>query len=501
MANIANNILGVEFPQRAKTIFAGAIIGLFLSKGLALIPGFSLDDYLAMNQGRDPIIFFGQGRYTEVAIQLILNNLGVSTTSIGWFSVILCIVAVATSITAGILYATRSKGPVMIQAGIAAIIGSHPYLTELFSYREAITFQAISFVLLTFIFVIIVNSEKVNHKTGLLNFIIWLTILLLVLVGTIQTTFIIALLFVFSRFIIDSMTVGGTNGIKQSLHNNAILLLTFFIAGMIYFVIFVLSQKFIATQHDPRASLITIAEIHFRLKEIAILLKHILLDNEVILSQTVKILFLAAIVGVMTKIAFTDIKIAIGCFVLFITLSLCSIFFVSISAVWWPVPRAIFGIGFSFGLTLIAMSIWLDRGQKLFFGLILTIALGQIFHSNAMLHDQLRINRWDLWTAGAIAQDLASKGVKQDQKVYLIDPDMVYPAGPKTAMGDLNVSALSTTGYSKYLMKEATGRDWDVESVAGTPEVCPRNFPLWPSPDSIQVFTQRVFVCMGHPKE
>ena len=501
MKNTTNNMFEFEISQRAKTIFVGALIGLFLSKGLALIPRFSLDDYLAMNQGREPLPFLGQGRYSEVVIQLILNNLGVSTTSIAWFFTILCFVAAASAITAGILFATRSKGPAMIQAGIAAIIGSHPYLTELFSYGEALTFQGTSFVLLTLIFVLISNSEKENQNIGLFNTIIWLTLPLLALVGTQQTSFIIALLFIVSRFVIDSITIGGVNGIKQSLHNHSTLFITFLFSAIIYAIVVLLTQKFVVTQHDPRASLISIAEIPLRLKEIALLLKLVFLSSEPILSSTVKLLLLATIIGFTIKTSLSKPQIAVGFFILFITLATGSIFLVSISAIWWPVPRAIYGIGFTYGLTLIAISIWLDKGQKLFLGMILTIALGLIFHSNAMLNDQLRLNRWDLWTAGVIAQELAIRGVTQDQKVYLIAPPMIYPAGPKTAYRDLNISALSITGYTKYLMKEATGRDWNIETVAGSPEVCPQNTLPWPSPDSIRILPQQVFVCMGNPYE
>ena len=500
MKNRENEINGIVFSQRAKIIFSGAFLGLFLSKGLALIPGFALDDYLHLSGVNNPPAYIGQGRFSQAAIQLLLNNLGVSATSIAWPSTIIFFVAAAISITLGILIATRSKGSVMSQAGIAAIIGSHPYLTEYLSYRQSIVILGASFVLLAFVLMVILNNEKDNQKIKLLDALIWLAIPLLVLAGTIQTTFVIGFFFIVTRFVIDSATLGGVNGIRQSFYNNSSLFIAFLFSAAIYAIVFVLMHQFSGGQNDGRASLISIADIPVRIKEIGFILSNIFILGEPILSSTVKLLLLATIIGFTIKIGFVIPRATIGIVILFIALTVGSIFFVSISSIWWPVPRAIYGIGFSFGLTLTAISIFLDKGQKPFLGIILTIALGFIFHSNAMLYDQLRTNRWDLYTAGALAQDLVNKGVRQNQNVFLILPDKTYPAGPNTAIGDLNISAFSITGYTKYLMREATGRDWNIETVMGTPEICPQNLPLWPSPESIQIFPQQVFVCMGHPK-
>lgn len=498
MKDFANEISGFDFSQRATIIFTGALLGLLLSKGLALIPGFALDDYLILNGVNNPLSYIGQGRYSQTAIQLLLNNLGVSATSIAWPSIILFFAAAAIAITLGILFATRSQGPVMPQAGIAAIIGSHPYLTEYFSFRQSLIILGTSFVLLAYIFTIILNIEKRNEQIKLLDAMKWLVIPLLVLAGTIQTTFVIAFFFIFTRFVLDSVTIGGVNGIKQSLRSHFTLFITFLFSAVIYAIVFVLIQKLVGSQHDERASLISITDIPLRLKDIAFMLNTTLVLGEPILSSTVKLLLLATMISFTIQIGLAKPQVAIGFFVLFIVLTVGSIILVSISAIWWPVPRAIYGIGFSYGLTLLAISIWLDKGQKLFLGVIFAVALGLIFHSNVMLNDQLRLNRWDLWTAGAIAQDLANKGVKQDQKVFLVGVGSTYPAGPKTAVGDLNTSALSITGYTKYLMKEATGRDWDIETVAGAPDMCSQN-SLWPSPESIQIRPQEVIVCMGNP--
>jgi len=483
--------------QRARAIFFGALLGLILSKGLSLTPGFSLDDYVFVNQGASITQSLVQGRFTQAALFAILNNLGVSSPSIAFPGTLLFFIAAGSAITMGILFATRSKGSVTAQAGIAAIIGSYPYLTEYSTFRESIFTQVIAFTLLTLIFALVSVLERLKPKVGLVGTMVWLIIPLLAIAGTIQTAMMVVFLFIFSRLVIDSVTIGGINGLKQSLQSHSALIITFLFSGIIYAMLFVFSQTFAGTHLDGRASLISISDIPLRLNDIANLFKFVFLSTEPVLSSAVKFLLLATIIGSILKIGINKPQVAIGCIVIFIVLSAGSIFLVSISAAWWPVPRAIYGIGFTYGLTLIAISIWLDKYQGLFIGMIVTIAAGLIFHSNALLYDQLRVNRWDLWTAGALAHDLANAGVNQNEKIYLIG-GLKYSSAPKTVYRDLNISAFSDSSTVNYIMQEATGREWNVVAIEGNSDVCPPEY-LWPSKKSIRTIQQRVIVCMGTP--
>ena len=483
----------IELSRRTKIIFTGALLGLVLSKGLAVMPGFSVDDYRALNESRAYAHFISQGRYSVAAIQFLLDDLGVSAPSLTWVGIIMSIVAAACAITMGILFSTREQGPVMPQAAIAAILGSHPYLTEYFSFREASVFVAISFALLALSFGIILNGEK---HAGRYSF--WLTVTLLFLTGITQTIFLIAFFFVLTRFTIDSVTAGGLYGIKQSWRSHSRLFATFVFAGIVYAVVFIIIQKYFGGSNDGRASLIAFSDLPQRFDDIEALLINVYLTSDPIMSQSVKLLTLLTIVGSTLMISIYRPSAAIGIILLFIALISGSIFLVSVSAIWWPAPRSIYGIGFSYGLILLVTIMLLNKGHRIFLGVVCTIALGMIFHSNAMLYDQMRLNRWDLWTAGAIAQDLADKGVKPEQKILLVGTwGYEYPAGPRTIVGDFNISALSTA-VTKYLMKESTGRDWNIESVEGTLSVCPVD-KFWPSPDSIIFRPQDVVVCMASP--
>lgn len=486
----------IRFTRRAQLIFAGAFFGLLLSKGLALIPGYGLDDYSVVNLDRSPLQTIGQGRYTHAAIQYILTNLDISATAIAWPIIILFFIVASIAITTGILFATRRQGPVIIQTAIAALVGAHPYLTEYFSFRESLTFQATSFALLAYVFVQILKIEMPEEKPVNICNTAWLIIPLVAIAGAQQTIFLIVFFLFFTRFVIDLLDDGDFFDLKLSLKKNIPLAITLVISAIIYVIVYIIIRKIFGVAMNSRATLISFSEVYLRLGDVAELVVKVLFTKEPMLSMALKTLLLLTTLGFIIKIGISSTRRAFACLILFVSLVAGSIFLVSISSVWWPVPRAIYGIGFSFGLTMLAISVWLKSGQKFFLGMIIASALGLSFHSNAVLHDQQRLNRWDFWTAGALAQDIWKLNLGADKKIILVGAGWVYPAGPKTIDGDLNVSALSVTWAAKYLMKEATGRDWNIETAVSNHDICTQNI-YWPSPESIHVQSQEVVVCMG----
>jgi hypothetical protein len=494
--------------KRATYIFLGALLGLLLSKGMAVLPGYALDDYTALLHDRYPLLYrwqayFWQGRYTQGTLQLLLMHIGVTPTSIAWPSTILFLILAAVAVTVGILYLTKQRGSALVQASIAAVIGAHPYLTEYFTFREALITQAMSFALLALIFTSLMNIEARTQGRARYIGTLWLTIPLIALAGAQQTAFLIAVFFVTARLITDAAPSFKAKNLKQSLVNNAPILLGLVVSSLIHVILFSLSRKFAGARTDPglimdpRPSVITAAEIIPRLTLLGELAQKILLQGEPILSQTIKYLLLALTLGFTLKVSLSNMKVAIWVAVIFATMFAGSIFFIFISGSWWPVPRAMYGIGFTFGITVATLSVWLrPEDTKPFLVLASATALGLCFHSSAMLNDQLRLNRWDLWIAGQIAKDLSERKVSPHTRIQVVGAGWKHPIGPKTTQGDINVSALAIDWAIRPLFAEATGRDWNVDSIARMPEVCSPD-AYWPSPDSIRVYPERVVVCMG----
>lgn len=484
---------GVKVCERTKIIFVGAFLGLLLSKGMALIPGLGLDDYAALQQDRNPLFYISQGRYFQAVIQLILTNINISPTSIYWPVEILFFISAAVAITGGIVFTTRRQGSAYIQAGVAAIIGSHPYISEYFSFRESLITQGLSFLFLAVFFIRLLNIEKDNEIR--FSNIKWLAIILVLIASTQQTVFLVALFFVLTRFAIDTTYAGGIKYVGRALRANYALFSIFAISAVIYGVIFFSTGKLFNISGDGRGNLIGVIDFYPRVLNVISLINNVMFEGEPVLSKSVKIVLLIAVFGSILRVGSKIPQAALIAVVLFSTLMLGSVILVAISKTWWPVPRAIYGVSFAFGLTLIYTSVFIDDWQKSFFSIISVSAIGLSFHSSSMLYDQYRLNRWDLWTAGKIVSDLTSRNVMSDKKLILVGAHWNYPVGLKTVEGDLNISALSVSWSVKYLIGESTGMVWDVTSVASN-DICKPGL-FWPSPESIHVYPEEVVVCMG----
>ncbi|AGW91650.1 hypothetical protein N234_16595 [Ralstonia pickettii DTP0602] len=482
--------------SRDQIAFCGALLGLLLSKGLALFPAYGLDDYVAVHQDRHPLFYVSQGRFTQAAIQVALSTLGVTPTSIAWTSTLLFFIFAALAISSSLLYIARTRGNGFTFAAAGALIGAHPYLTEYFTFRESLITQGTAFGLLALVFVFARYHENTNEKLPRLHSLGWLAIPLVLLAGAQQTTFIVAFFVVLARITVDSLWSSQQRGFAAALRANAPVIFAFAAAIVIYVLAYKICRNALSAALDTRGSIVALTEIIPRIAKVGDLTWKILIQSEPVLSAVPKILLALIILFFLGKVGLKSPKIAAMIVCMTAAMYLGSVFLITISAVWWPVPRAVYGVGFVYGVVLSVISLWLSHteARQLSIGALI-VAIIFSFHSNAMLHDQARLNRWDSWVAGGIAKDLLKKGISADQKVTLVGAKWRHPIGMRTLEGDLNASALPVAWAAQYLMMEVTGRSWNVDSVAQA-EQC-RNSPPWPADESIKIISGSVFVCMG----
>jgi hypothetical protein len=482
--------------RNSALIFAGAFLGLLLSKGMALVPGFGLDDYSAVHIDRDPAFYMAQGRFTQALIQVVLSRLDVTPTSIAWPVIFLFFIFAAIGITGGLLYLSKGRGKGIGLACTAALIGCHPYLTEYFSFRESLVTQGFSFGLLSLIFFIIFNMN-LKGELKMSTCIVWLTPVMVLLAGAQQTAFIVLGFFLLAKIVDDALLSSEQSTWKMAVLLNSPVLSAFLVAALSYTAIFILIGKYIVVQHEDRSALIHFSDIAPRLELIYELSKKILLDKEPTLSAVIKYCVFVTYVLSLAIIGFKSKKAAVSIMLASLTMYVGSIFLVSISGVWWPVSRAIYGVGFAIGIGLSLVALWLPKKTLRVFSIaVLVGALGFSFHSSSMLHDQIRLNRWDMWVAGGIAHDLAARSIFGNQKVVLVGASWWHPVRIRTVDGDLNVSALSVRWAAKHLFMEATGRVWNIESVLRSEEC--NGLPSWPAGDSIKQSADTTYVCLGN---
>jgi hypothetical protein len=484
----------LEERKKFGLIYAGALFGFLISKGQALVPGFALDDYIAIHQDRNPLMYMWQGRFTQALIQVALTWIGIPSNSIAWPVILLFFVFASLAIALGISHVARNHGRTLGLASLAAVMACHPYLTEYFTFRESLITQGMAFALIALSF-LIARADRPNSTGKIAGRFIALVCTMVLLAGAQQTAFIVLGFFIAARLLLD--TIDPTRAIQsEESKESKLMIRAFLAASLAYVAVFVVTTKMGGVPMDSRSSLIGISAIGERFPLVLGLAGKLLLKNEPVLSLAVKgYLFLLYIVLVIIA-GMSRPKIAIAIFVTSIVFFCGSIFLVSVSGTWWPVPRAVYGLGFALGISLLMVYLSLKKDLSLYFSIAVWIgAIGLSFNSSAILFDQIRLNRWDAWVAGSIARDLSEIGVNSDQKVILVGANWVHPIGLKTIDGDLNTSALSVPWAVNHLFMETTGRNWHIESIGDSIEC--NDVEIWPSKQAFKKTADLIYVCMG----
>jgi hypothetical protein len=475
-------------------IYAVTFLAFLMSKGLALVPAMGLDDYVALHQDRNPLFYLWQGRFTQAIIQVILTNMGISPTSIAWPVIILFFGFASWAITLGILYVATNRGQALGLAAIGAVIASHPYLTEYFTFRESLITQGTSFLLISLVLVVakydrieVVSLKKARCASLLLAMV--------ALAGAQQSAFIILGFFLAAGLVQQVLKGNWSN--KFLLGNGRCqLILLYLLAVFFYILLFLTIRKATGVPIDQRSSIIGFEYFRDRATSIFLLTYKLLVSGEPILSAAAKwysysvfLLFLL-LAGLHRRLALLLIVIVAVLFYI------GSIFLVGISGVWWPVPRAVYGLGFAFGICLMLAYINAKgRLLPLFPYLAFVAAVVFSFHSSIILYDQIRLNRWDAWVANSVAQELLRLNANPVSQVVLVGAPWRHPVGLATIDGDLNSSALAVPWAANHLFMEVTGRHWRIKSMPTSSEC--NGIDPWPNSGSTRLVKDEYYICMG----
>jgi hypothetical protein len=314
----------------------------------------------------------------------------------------------------------------------------------------------------------------------------------------VQTSFVIIAIAVFCRILTRLMPGSGMT-LRDAAKASVPSVVMLAVAAALYSWSFVISTR-MAPALDSRTRLLGAEQLGERMRQVWDLMGVVLYESEPILSIHAKLPFLLALcAGVVgTAVACRSVRGPVLVLVAIAGVHLLGMIFVAISAVWWPAPRSLYAISLSGSLLFLLAYAHAHRvAQVMMIGLGAVAALSFSFHSAAMLRDQIRLNTWDRWAAGAIAQGLLQNGVGPDDPVLLVGAGWTHPVTPPTAHYDINVSALFISWGLNALMMEATGRRWNISPVATHPGCA--NVALWPAPGAIiiQKSPDPVLVCYG----
>lgn len=480
--------------DRILAAFYGALAGFVLSKGLALIPALGMDDYVAVHQDRDIMFYMWQGRFTQALVQLGLTGLGVTPTSIAWPVILLFFAMGSLGLAYGVNHVARDKGDKWTLAACAGLMAAFPYLTEYFTFREALATQATSFVLLAIVLMGL-HDLRAQHASASITRQVFLVLCMALLAGAQQTAFVVLACFVVAAVAADVID-GRTLRSSLQWRNNGRSLAMLVLAAIVYVVVYALIKKIFGAPSDARSSFLPLGELGTRFSQIFDLVKTIVLFDEGVAPRPVKQLFLFLYAIALLLVGLRDLRAAAWILLASLLMFAGGIFLVSVSAVWWPVPRAMYAVGFALGLAMLLVALCLPlRWSSPFRALVIVGACCLAFQSSSVLYDQLRLNRWDSWSASAIINDLVARGIASDTKIVLVGAGWAHPAGLPTLQGDLNVSALAIPWATADLFMETTGRPWSVDSIPSSSEC--QGLPAWPAHASVQRVGDTTYVCMG----
>ena len=483
-----------------RTAFFVACFGLVLSKGMAIVPGYTGDDYVTFYGSMSQDHFMAQGRYINAIMDWTLNGMGLTPTHVAFPAfILLCLSAAAVVALSAIYIVPPDEAPVG-PAGLAVAVllaTTHPYFTEYFLFRQSLVFQSVSLSLVAVTLWGLVSLDGDTRARPIWRHVAY-AIPLVLASALVQTSFVIVAVAVFCRFLTRLMPGSGMtvrNAAKVSVPSMVLLV----VAAALYSWSFVVSTR-MAPAIDSRTSLLGVGQLGDRLRQVWDLMGAVIFESEPILSMHAKLPFLLALcVGAVgTAVVSRSVRGPILIMVAIVGTYLFGMIFVAISAVWWPAPRSLYAVSLSGGLLFLVAYAHAHRvARGVMVGLGAIAALSFTFHSAAMLRDQIRVNTWDRWAAGAIAQGLLQNGVGPDDAVLLVGAGWTHPVTPPTAYYDVNVSALFIPWGLNALMMEATGRRWNIRPVATHPGCT--DGALWPAPGAIiiQERPDPVLVCYG----
>lgn len=483
--------------SRFKVLFWIALLALLVSKGAALWPGYALDDYAASAVPRSTLFTLSQGRFTQSALQVLQNLLELRATPTAWPGMLLFLPAASLAIAAGIEVVTRGKGDLAILAGCAALMAAFPYLTEYLTFRESVLPQAVSFALLAY-FLVSIALGDVRPAWATRWMRISRIVALVLLAGCQQTAFLVAIFFLLGRIFFASIRSSSKN-LLLGLHQNRGLLAEVCLATVVYLLLALALRGFFQAGGDERGQLLALQDVAERVPAAARYLGSLLVSGDPLIARALKVGLLGVLAASFALAARRNPGYALLCAMLWIAMICSSILLLTVSKIWWPVPRAAYAIAFAHGVTLVLLLAPSEpkRATRMLAVAIAFLAVGMGFKSHQILADQQRLNRWDMWVAGVLVQDLLRADIGADSRIVIVGARWYHPVGPVTTIGDLNTSALPVSWAVGGLLREATGRHWKVAAVPELKAVCSTQH-VWPDPRSIQkTGTGDVVVCMN----
>lgn len=485
--------------QRFGLVLAFAFLATLASKGMAVLPGYAVDDYGVSNLDQSLTFYLSQGRYTQALLQWAATELDMRVPTFYWPSTVLILLALPLAVAFGATRIGDERTPVAWQCVGAALICAHPYFSEYFTFRQALFNASVYVVLMA---VHLYYAYRIDVKQPLFcsanrSPLILSSAAMAFALGGHQLVFPMTLAFVAMSLIVSWRDrqrpwMPNVSDLKQ--------LAPLIIGVACYLILHVVIKQILGNAGDPRGQLLDVSQIHERIGQVSALIRQILWSDEPLLSGAAKVLLIVPAGALLIAAGFRAPFSTLWVLVVTIVLIAMSLAPVALSGTWWPVPRALSACGFVIGTTAVALLILAGNGWhvRMAAACFLGSSLLMVLNSAAMLQEQHRLNRWDMNKAQLITYDAVRRfGEDALEKLHFVNGNWTHASRLRTTDGDLNVSALSVPWARPALLMEASGvrapSTWTQVDPATTE--CARR-RAWPAEDAMYEAADVIYVCL-----
>jgi hypothetical protein len=474
-----------------------ALLICIVARFLALLPGYSIDDYglFARNDASLTLKVIAQGRALFPPILRALTALGSDPP----FSGVLGAAALSAVLIGVGLVVCRSWG-IENRSGASLLalllISLHPYQAEIFTFRTATVCVAIAMALAFAGFSLCARASRA-WPAGVAAIIASLF-----LYQSVLNYLAIALLF--------TILFRWTDETPQFSHDTKYQVLGIGSAVLTYLVLNRLVIMFFQVTPVSRSQLLPISDGVARIGQAWLQVETMFWRSEPIMPAAVKLLLLAVAVlwlilfplsvtrvpprvsWVRTEFLFVAFGVTAVPFVLGLALPLRE---------WWPVPRIFAHIGVFWAA--ISSFIWIrcsPRMKCLVGPLSATIIFSFVGINNHVFLDQNRLNMRDLAKANRIIERLEQLPEFPHLLGVIVDGGSGSYSSPiQTIQGDMNVSGLYASWSKTPLLNELSGQNWqtapdDIQLKAG--QYCNVS-AKWPAPESVAVIESFGVICLA----
>ncbi len=490
-------INGHATPGPGLLFFIAYAAFFFISKFSGFLPGYALDDYKIISQltPEDLSSFYvSQGRFTSALVDNVLAASNLRLTDL--YIVGLLAIGVFSGLFFRAALRFSPSTPRIFIIACAAALGSHPYLAEYTTFRQSAFLMALFNLLCFGAFLAYLQANAKPPERWRYLFLSCSLAVLALGVNQLAAAYLCIALIAYHTSIPRFRTDSGAVLLPRNLMRALVISGCYGAAITVgYLIVAVLSAYMFGQSGDGRTELLSPAGLPQRIGEAATLVASIFFLDEVVASSVSKLLLFAGLLAALLPLSKQRLRSTAVALVFFAAVTLIALLPILVSGTWWPVPRTLIVVIFA---TVATLCLCQDgSGVQLRAAACLILAGSVLFvgHSNALLGNQLRLNRWDMEKASQIVAVTATR-FPDANRIVLSGSRWYHSSAPSIAQGDLNVSALAIGWAVDPLFDEATGKDVQVRVASDEENSTCNGRREFPHPDSLVEIGDEVVVCL-----